>query len=213
MSSLSEYEKFAEEYKLVTEFAFNNLRDYRQDPDILRSVPSLLWEEVTGSVKRFYRINQSRVIDIPEELSFALTKNIDLAPVVAKAAFSEELKKFILLLICLTEKNYTSEKLQDEYEKLFAACTPGLVTEDRDTVGVIITVALSSSLVVSDLHSNDALLNDLRSRTPTTQGNINWGKVGAVAAVGAAVGAYGGGVGGAIVGGIGSGTIAIIMML
>ena len=65
MTLLVDYAKYGHEHTKAVEYALGNLREYRGDLQIIRSNPELLWEEVVGSVKRYYRLNHLKVVDVP----------------------------------------------------------------------------------------------------------------------------------------------------
>ena len=180
MTALPDYSDVASEHTRIVEFALNNLRDYKNNPGVLRSNPELLWEEIMGSVKRYYRITTSEIVDVPDQVRFALDRDVDLLKVVDSLDISMELKECASKYLDLLKQTSIDNKMKSAMDGFISECQGKLDSADSLHQIVLASgITISSGEVLMKLQTDQQLASELGLGTIRTMGirDVNFWKV------------------------------------
>lgn len=152
MASLSDYREHSHEHAQVVKFALDNLGDYKSSYRVLKTNTELLWEEIVGSVKRYYRINTFQIEDVPGEARFALDPGVDLRRTIAEMGLSRKTTKCALELLDLIEKQRGTDKFVTVLDQFLDHCESEL--DSRDDLNQF---AVSARCIVPEFNGLDRL--------------------------------------------------------
>ncbi len=187
MTSGIDYSNLATEHTRVVEFVLNCLRDYKNKPDILRSDPELLLEEVVASIKRYYRITAFEIVDVPDGIRFALDRDVDLHKVVEALGLTTELKECAFRYLDLLERPGIDDDLKPRIDGFMTECERNLNSEESlYQVSMASGITISSAEVFTKLRADHKLASELGLGTIEKMAfkDVNFGKVAGCDAVG-----------------------------
>ena len=131
MSRLPDSSKVVLEHDQAVEFALSSLKDYDPNLNALRADSELLWEEVVGSVKRFYRIRYAQNVDISDRIRFALQQEVNLYKVVEDLNLHIEIKECALKLLSILEKTDFSNSFRAEFDAFLSKCERSISSQEH----------------------------------------------------------------------------------